>query len=284
MLMDEPGKLGSYGESDYQAAPQAVQDNTKRPSPLKPRRNNKRPILIALLVVVLAIAIGAYFLFKPHKAVPATKSSNTVSISTQPAPQVTATNASAEQYVSNGKDLNLSFTYPANWTITPPTNSNPNDQAITVTSPSISIQAADGTSATGKVVVNIRPGAATISELNANNPVAAQDSAQIAYSQPTASQHQYPYLTFIHFSNGLTTASAFEEVMITGVQAFTKGAALSAGSLGDLDPIISASFYHCSSTACSETTPGLLSITNSEWQNTTVFRQVQALFQSLKLN
>lgn len=271
----------------YEAAAKAT-DGEEWPEYSKHKRkrttHSKQPLIIGLAIIaVLALAAGAYFMLKPSKAKTLTVKAS-ASTTTQPAPQVTGTSGAAVNYVSNGKDLNLSFNYPATWTVAPASNDNSTDQTITLNSPSSTVQAADGTNATGKVTVTIRPGSATISELNANSPVAAQTSAQFSYSQPTAAQHQYPYLTYIHFSNGLATAGAFEEVIITGVQTFTKGAPLSAGSLGDLDPIIGASFYRCSTTTCSGTGAGILSISNTTWQNATLFQQVQALFTSLKLN
>jgi hypothetical protein len=134
------------------------------------------------------------------------------------------------------------------------------------------------------VVVQVRPGTATITELGANAPVAPLTSTQVAYSAPTANQFQYPYVSYIHFANGAKLSKVFEEVMVTGSQSFTEDQNLDAGSLGGLDPIITATFYACATQDCSGTNQSLLSITQSTWQNADLFKQVLSLFESFKLN
>ncbi len=251
----------------------------------KHQSSSKYLKIVAVVVVVLGLATGGYLLFKPNKAT--APQSNSSANSTQPAPQVVSgsnSNASLINYVSNGHDLNLSFQYPSNWTVTPPSNDNASDQPIILNSPSTTITAADGSTATGKVTVEVRPGSATISELDSGNPVAAQTSTQMAYSNPTPNQYQYPYLTYLHFQTGLGTPGAFEEVMITGEQTFSAKTPVTSSSLTTLDPIISASFYRCSTTACSGTGSGVLSISYTTWQSDPLFQQVNTILESFKLN
>jgi hypothetical protein len=194
----------------------------------------------------------------------------------------TVTDTSSKTYTSNGKDLNLSFTYPAGWTVQPASNSNPDDKQITVTSPLATIASADNKSVTGRVVLSIRPGGSTITELAGDKATAAQASTQIAYDKPTSAQHQYPYISFAHLAGGTNPTNAFEEVIVTGITNFAKNQAVYQTSLAQLDPIISARFYTCGDQSCTATTP--LSITNGTWQNNDTTQQALAIFESLQIN
>lgn len=284
--MEQPASHPPRENDDYEAASKSLEQewdygNKRR----KNRSKMPRVPIWAIILVVLIVAggVGYLVLGRSNKAAKTT-SQTTTSQSTQPKPKSSGTASSAQHYVSNGKDLNLEFDYPGDWTVTPASGNNTSDQAITLNTPSTTIASADGADTTGKVTVSIRPGSAQISELSSNSPTAAQDAVQFAYAHPTTSQHQYPYLSFIHFSNASKVAGSFEEVMITGVTPIAKGTQVTPGGLGNLDPIISASFYKCSTTECSGQGAGYLSITNGTWQNTAIFKQVQALFASLKLN
>lgn len=273
------GEIPAEGEAAHPAPPH------QPPRPYKSPKHKKmwRPILIAVLIIIILAAAGGgtYWLTKHHKATP---KKSTTTQATIVKPTSNTSTSGTQQYVSNGSDLNLSFTYPSTWTVTPASGGNSSDQTITLTSPLTSIPAAGGASVTGKVVVTIRPGTTTPSELNSNTPTEAVASSQFAYTTPTANQYQYPYLSFIHFSTGAPTAGAFEEVIITGTTQFTQGQAVSAALLTGLDPIISATFSKCATTACTSTGAVPLSITSATWTNTALFQQVQSIFASMKLN
>lgn len=251
--------------------------------------HSRRKILavagIVFIVLLLAGGGAAYWFLSRPKATPANTTSQGTTVPNQPlVPDDTQAQGTNRQYVSNGKDLNLSFSYPSNWTVTPPTNNNTTDQPITVTSPLVSIPGTSGQSTTGKVVVSIRPGGSTLSELSSSKATAGQASAQIAYDKPTSAQHQYPYLTYLHLAGGANPNSSFEEVIITGISSFTKDQVLVPADLSLLDPIVSARFYACSDQACTTGSATPLSITNNTWQNAQVCMQTLAIFQSLQIN
>ncbi len=283
---------------DYKLASDSMDDDEdygsgyRAPATNPNKKNRKKLAIVLIVVLLLALGAAGYELFKHRHVATKTPAKTSTTTSAQPPPQTSTNSSTTTHYVSNGKDLNLEFDYPSSWTVTPASANNANDQAIVLNSPSTTLTVADGTSQTGKVTVNIRPGSATITELAAGMATAAQTSAQFAYKNPTPSQHQYPYLAFMHFGSSSSAASAqstnstgaFEEVMITGITQFNKGDAISAASLNQLDPIISVSFYHCATTACAGQAAGSLSITADNWQNNSLFQQVQALFASLKLN
>ncbi len=244
-----------------------------------PRKKKSLLIVLASILAIILIGIGVFFLV--HKS-PKPKGH----ISSQKIIQVTPSNtpSTTVNYVSNGNDLNLSFSYPSNWSVTPPTNDNKTDQTITLTSPLTTIINADNSSVVGKIVLQVRPGTDTASELNSNSPITSLASTQIAYSKPTSNQTSYPYISFIHFSDGAKATGAFEEVMITGGLSFTQGQTISAEDISGLDPIISANFYQCANQSCTGSNQSFLSINLDTWENTTIFQQVLAIFESFQLN
>lgn len=250
--------------------------------PAKSKRKKWPLIVVVTVLLVAALGGTAYWYVTQHHT--AKISAVTSKHNTTPPVTPTITNSDSggptTHYVSNGNDLNLDFDYPSSWTVTPPTNDNANDQTITLTSPSTSFTNASGAATTGKVVVLIRPGTAQLSELG-GGASAAQTSTQIAYTKPTTAQHQYPYLTFLHLGSGNSTA--FQEVVVTGTLQFTQGQAVSASSLS-VDPIISASFYSCSTAACTGSGAQATSTTYNNWQNDAIFHQTLAVFESMQLN
>jgi hypothetical protein len=249
---------------------------------MPPQQRVVKPLLIAVaIILVCVLAAVAAFLFIKHRHTPVTPVTTTAT-SQLPVPDTTVANTTA-QYVSNGSDLNLSFVYPSAWTVVPSSNNNTNDQTISATSPPMSLTNTSGNAVVGKVVVQIRPGRTSISELSSGNAAAAQDSIQIAYQKPTANQRQYPYITFIHLAGGSNPSNAFEEVMITGNMTFAKSQTVTALSLTQLDPIISATFYTCTTKDCTGTGITPLDITNDTWQTSDLGQQVLALFQSIQL-
>ncbi|MGH7195949.1 MAG: hypothetical protein ACREGA_04190 [Candidatus Saccharimonadales bacterium] len=254
-------------------------------SPKKGGRRWLKPVLAApVIIILLVLAGGIYWLVGRHNNKPVQPHAAT---SNQPVanPAANSSNSSsAGQYVSNGQDLNLTFTKPAGWTVTPASNNNSSDQTITLNSPVTSLTSASGGSVTGKVTLSIRPKSSSISELSADKAETAQKSAQFGYSQPAKDQYRYPYLTFINLNGGADPSGQFQEVMITGVKHFAKGSAITSASLTGLDPIISARFYKCSTQACSGSATAPLGITNATWQNAATAQQALAIFKSLKLN
>lgn len=274
---------------DFEQVP-VIDDQPQYGQVVVPQSHDKTKLLLILVIVLTVILAGgalAYWLLLRQQPVPAGTSATPTNsaASSQPlVPDDTQAQGTSGRYVSNGKDLNLSFSYPSDWTITPPSNNNPSDQPITVTSPLVSLVGANGQSTTGKVVVSIRPGGTALSELSSDKATAGQASAQIAYDKPTSAQHQYPYLTYIHLAGGANPSSSFEEVVITGVTAFAKDQAITSDNLSQLDPIVSARFYACSNQACATSSSASLSITNATWQNTQACMQALAIFQSLQIN
>ena len=262
---------------------------TRVPRPRKPQQMGRKLLIGTGGLVVVALLVGAGYALAHHKAKatgkPAGITSNTTGASsaTSPASNTQSTSASTTTYTVTGKDLNLSFNYPSNWNVSPASGGS-SDQTITVTSPQASLNDASGAAVTGKAVVTIRPVAGGISELTNKAATAGQNSVQMHYTNPAAGQHQYPYLTFIHFATGQNASAAFEEVMITGTHQFNAGTAVTSDTLAGLDPIISVSFEKCTTAGCTGSGESALSISGTTWQNNTTMLAVQQLFASLQLH
>jgi hypothetical protein len=272
---------------EQSTVPHPDESDTYYSKPPRHRRKQLMVIAVIIIIVLICIAGGAYLLFghkKPSSTPTQTTDSTTVNQPADQATPTTTTDNTSGQYTSTGKDLNLSFTYPSSWNVSPASGDNASDQPITVTSPLVSLASAAGASVTGKIVVTIRPGSADITELAPGTATAALASVQIAYTKPTASQHQYPYITFLHLKGGENKDAEFEEVMITGINQFAKGQGITTYSLSQLDPIIAASFYQCANQACTDTSTTPLSITSSTWENDATCKAAASIFASLQLN
>jgi hypothetical protein len=246
--------------------------------PPKPKKN--WPKWVALIIVVIVLA-GAGAFVDGHKS-SGSKTPAKKATTAQIAPTQTSSSSSTATYTAAGNDLNLSFSYPSDWTATPASGSDTTDQPITVTSPLVSITSAAGSSVTGKVIFTIRPGTATLSELGSAT-TAAQASVQYAYSKPASDQHNYFYLTFIHTAATINPAGSFNEVIVTGITTFNSGDSLTPDNVS-VDPIISASFDSCTTNACSGSGAVPLSITNATWQNADIFTQTLTMIESMQLN
>jgi hypothetical protein len=242
------------------------------------QKHGRWPVILAGVVVITLIGLGSW-LALDHGGKAASKKAAPAKVAPSPLSQSSATT----NYVSNGQDLNLSFDYPIAWSVSPPSNANPNDQPISVTSPLTTITTATGGSTTGRVIISIRPVSAQLSELSAGNATAAQASSQFGYAKPTANQFQYPFLTFIHQPTAGNPASAFQEVFVTGTTQFNAGDSITADSFS-VDPIISASFFSCTTTVCDGPDAVPLNITNNTWQNASIFNQTLSVLESLRLN
>lgn len=248
------------------------------------QRSNKKLLAAAIVIAVVLLLIGGYLLTKksPAKTEATTKqasSNNLTNVS--PTPSASDT----KNYKSSVKDLDLSFDYPSNWKVAVNTDAKDSSiKYISVETPPSDISNDKSENKTGKVLILIRPRGADIAELSGDSNSVAKDSQQLAYAKPSTNQHQYPYLTFIHFGGNRTSKNPFEEVMITGNTNFSSSAIIGNGNIAGVDPLVSAAFYECGSAECAGKGSGVLSITDSVWQNSDTLKKVKAVFESLVIN
>ncbi len=264
---------------DYSQPPSNEPNLNKRDdNSSKPKKPNLK-IITTLLVLFMTIVVVVIFSQQDSKPVAKVAVTKTSIVK----PAEANLDDSIKRYVSNGIELNLEFDYPSSWAISPASNNNTNDQTITIDSPLTTISSADGKLVTGKISVRIRSTNVGITELSSGISAAALDSVQIAYTKPTAQQFQYPFLNFIHLPGGANPTSAFEEVLITGNNKFTKDQIVSDANIA-VNPIITANIYSCSTSACTGTGATALGINFSTWTNDSIFKQTLNIFKSLQLN
>lgn len=247
--------------------------------PEENQKFGKKPIVIILISIIIIFVSAGVFYYLFHK------SNRTITASSKRQLSVTpnySSTSQSSQYVSNGQDLNLTFSYPSNWSVSPPSGDNKTDQNITVTSPLASLQDVNNQTVTAEAVVSIRSASANLDELASNSAVAEQNSDQIAYIKPAPDQQQYPYITYIQLNGG--TNAGFQEVMITGTQQFTKGELVNETTLGGIDPVIAVTFYKCLSQSCNGSNRTPLSININTWQNNNLCQDVLNIFESLQLH
>jgi len=244
------------------------------------QKRGKRKLLIITIILIVLIGLGAagYVLLHHKNKAPAKQAATTQNL---PAPAAN-TNSGVSEYTAPADGLNLAFSYPTDWTVSPA--SGQSGKAITITSLLVSLPDATGTNTTGKIVVSIRGDISNISELASAQVTTAQDSVQYAYKAPTTAQHQYFYVSFLHFASPVTAQGAFQEVAITSVNQLPKGTAITSDLLGEVDPLVTASFYACTATPCTGSGQALVGVTGASWQSNKALLQVQTLFESLKFN
>ena len=249
-------------------------------------KSNKRLLLIAgAILIVLIAASASYLVFIRHHTTPVTPASHHSQNAASLAPQAdTQQDQTPLSYASKGQDLNLSFTYPASWQVSPPSGGNTNDQTITVTSPRTTMANVAGESVIAHAVLTIRPKGSDLTELDPGTATAALDSIQIAYTKPTSVQHGWPYITFMYLRGGNNPGAVFDEVMITGALKFTKNQVISPYTFVQLDPIVSVRFYQCQTQACSGDSAVPFSVTNDTWQSSVLGQQALAIFESLQIH
>ena len=269
----EPEDLdnNSYGSSSFGSG-----------APSKPKRHGRLIVIIAVVLVVILVGAGGFWYWRNRTYThSAAKTSQTSSSQTDNSTSSASATSAISHYVAKETGINLSFDYPSNWTVSPTSTTGNGSQPITVTSPHINTTNASGAQTLAKVVITIRPAGSQISELS--NATAAQTSIQIGYNHPTPAQHQYPYISFVHLTGGTNTDGVFEEVFITGANSFPQNSPIGSADLANIDPLISARFYSCSS-SCDGTSAENLSITTNTWNTDPLFKQVLSIFQSFQIN
>lgn len=260
------------------------QDTTHQQFQAPKQRSGKKIIYIIVALVVILAAVGGYMLLKksPAKTPAAQTGKASSQASNVPA---TASASDTKNYKSSVSGLDLSFDYPSNWKVTVANDTKDTSvKYISIETPPSSIENDKGATTTGKVIILIRPKLADVPELSGNDGSIAQDSQQLAYAKPSANQHQYPYVSFVHFGGTRTSKNPFEEVFVTGSTMFKASDNIGTGNVAGVDPLISAAFYQCPDTTCAGKGTGPLSITDSVWQNNDVAKKVKALIESLVIN
>lgn len=259
-------------QDDYEAASHSTADYGKFMPQLTHQKKWPRVVgwILLALIVLAALGAGGYWLAK-HKSSSKPAQSTHHETSQSSSKIATTTNS----YTSN--DFNLSFNYPANWTVKDTGNGK-----LTATSPPTQLTDASGQTQTGEIVMTIQnENSADFSAFKQGNAVAVLDSQKIAYTKPASTQRADTYISFLQYA---TTAGggALDGVYITGNAGYQKGQAIPEVDIAKVDPVVTMTFRKCSNASCSgSTTP--MSIASTMWSDTNFSTPIETILKSLAI-
>lgn len=260
-------------------------ENTPAPKKRKSKKidvPSKKYIVVAVVVVLVIVGAVGYMALTKKAVKPPVAATTATAVKV--APTAVKASPTTQQYVSTETNLNLSFSYPSDWSVSPSSTTSSSNQPIILTSPLTSMTSYSGSNVTGKVVISISNDMTQLAAVTAGTAIAAQNSAQMAFSTPTTSQYQYPYLTYASLPGSPAASGAFQAVIITGPTQFTTSQPVSTDSLSGVSPIIAASFYQCNSATCTSSDAVPMGITNATWNTGAIFLDTLNVFKSMKLN
>ena len=271
-------------EDDYQAASRATSeddydDYVGQTTPRSPSRHVIRTILRICLVLVLVVVIGfgAYWFFiKKDSKAGTNKNSGNTSQQPQQTNAEDIITAETEHYASTG--FMLEFDYPADWKVTETTG----DGKLTVRSPSLQLEGADGRPVTGQVMLTIRNKQQALPEFDKGNAVAVRESEKIAYTKPSSVQRGSTYLSFLNYASS-TAEDSLDGLYITGDIGYQKDQAIPKADFTPVDPVINVAFVKCTDSSCDGegTATG---ISTSMWEKGSFAKPIKAMLQSLTIS
>lgn len=222
--------------------------------------------LLIVLVIVVAAVYGAYW-FGNYEATKKTdkKAQTTASQSQKQSSQTAVT--TTKQYTST--NYSLSFNYPEDWTV------NDTTAKLTVTSPATKLAIPTGAKTNVHVIVTIQNPETTIPGFPSGGAVAALASNLISYAQPSSVQRAQTYLSYLSY----TAANGLDAVYVTGNIGYQQGQQIPMSDIVQGNPLISVMFESCAETSCTDGKPVTLSA--SDWQSSTVNKQITSLLESL---
>jgi hypothetical protein len=261
-------------DDDLEEASQSTADYLQ--SIMPPKRKRERSFrwvgyVMAGLVVLAACGVAAYLAFlkptsndKPKTGVP------------QSTQNATSKKTITKSYSS--PNFNLSFSYPADWTVAEAQDGS----MLTVHSPPMLLKGANSQKITGEIVATIAHSGQNLTMFDAGNAVAVRQSEKIAYLKPSQTQRANTYLSFLQYA-ATTANGALDSIDITGDYGYQTGQAIPKTDIAKVDPLITITFVRCSDSNCSaKTTP--LSVAASAWSDKTFNAPIKTLLQSLAIN
>lgn len=234
--------------------------------------NKKRMVIIAgAVAVALLIAAAAFFLLVNKKDSGNSRSDSnqqnssvTNDVSDEPAMPA----AEAAQLVTyKSTKMNIEITHRKDWKVKEATDRT----QLTLTSPKVTYQTADGTSKQGVFTLKIGTGATDVEQKTLDDAKIVKDSLLIGYDAPTESQRHYTNVSYA----GEDTA--FQFFIVTGSQALKSGAPLGV-LIGDADFLIAGGFG-----ADAHSTLSFDSVDPATVEQNTGYEQALAIVKSLKV-
>lgn len=257
---------------DYEAASHSTADYAEFMPQLRPKKKWPRVLgwIILGIIILAALGAGGYWLAN-RKSSPQGNTQNSHANSSSQAGKIAA---ATKSYTST--NLNLSFNYPENWSV-----SDPGDGKLTATSPAMQLTDANGQNQTGQVIMAIQnEDSANFSAFKQGNAVAVLTSQKITYARPTSDQRADTYISFLQYA-ATTTDGALDGLYITGNAGYQKGQAIPEIDITKVDPVVTVTFAKCDSASCSSTAP--LSINATMWNTSNFSVPIVAMLKSLAI-
>ena len=245
-------------------------------SDLAPKRKSSPLVRVMLMIVALAVIVGAgLFLLNQHNksAQKATSTSPAKSNTGSSGAAVTDIDSTTKRYDST--NFSIGFDYPADWSI-----SDPGSGKLSVISPMLQLRAANGQAINARIVMTIQNQQSSISQFAANTAIAPLASQKLTYKQPTPSQRAKTYLTFVNYAG---SSKAINALYITGDNGYTAGQYVPGSDIAKDDPLVSIGFFGCSDTACSNYSSAA-AIAVSSWSDAGLSKPLINLLQSLVID
>lgn len=266
---------------EWQTPPSSMADMSNFVPPVKPRNILGLVLkILAVLVLLAALAVLAYWFFTRPKPAPS-KQTNTSSQqqstkqqAKQPETSPALISYSTKQYSS--PNFNLAVTYPDDWTVSDITGSN----KLIITSPALQLTDVSGQPTSGKIMLTVQPKQTKLGQFSNGSAVAALQSQKITYLNPTPNQRAQTYVSFLSYA-ATKSDSAVDALYVTGDIGYQKGQEIPESDVIQADPLVTISFQKCSDAQCATGQP--MSVAASSWSNSQLSGPLLSMLKSLVL-
>jgi cytoskeletal protein RodZ len=285
-------------DDDIPEAPPALDEHQARIEYLqsinqrtKKKKSGFQPGRAAVAIVLIFIIVGAigtavYFWFhnaRPNspakKPTPAVAQTQPTQTEQTPATTTDPTATTSEPKTYSSTVFNLSLSYPGDWTA-------PDEQAskLTITSPVVTLTNASNQTASGRMVLTIRPRQDKPAEFAAGKVVAVLASDKINYTAPAAAQRKSTYISYLQYA-GTKVKGGMDGLYITGSYGYKYAQVVQLSEISKVDPLVEISFVSCSDVACATATQKPLTVSSTAWKADTTNRPaVETLLKSIVFN
>jgi hypothetical protein len=250
-------------ESQEPARPERV-----GPEYWKQPKRSKLVYLVSLIVAVVILAAGYWFLLrsKPTHTAPAAQSQSGSSATVA---------ENTDHYDSS--NLFLGVDYPHGWTVTDTAGSG----KLSISSPAIQLKDANGQTITGQIFLSIRDKTQKLTEFDKGAAVAVRDSEKIAYTKPSQNQRGSTFISFLQYATSAGGGS-LDGIYITGDNGYQKGQNIPLADISKSDPVINIGFLKCADSKCKAgSTP--LSLKQTVWDDNSFSKPLKNMLQSLSI-
>ncbi len=240
--------------------------------------SSKWLISILLLLAIILIGGGAFALMSPKS--PSVKPKTThkqVAIQTKvnapspkPAPSIPSSTHTSAAY-------GVTFSYPTSWTVI-----DSGSAPLYVNSPVMSLTAANGKLVSGQIQMTMAKQGSIPSAFGTNS-VAVLSSQKINFTNPTSSQAADTYISFVQYPS-TTTVGGLDGIYVSGNYGYQKYQVIPSSNIATISPFVDFSFFSCASSICPSTTRQPLTISSTEWSNSTFSAPILLILKSLSFS